>query len=117
MSKILENANNIVGIVDGATGVATNIAAAAQQPHKREPRRGRTGRGGNRLENINNAVGIVDGATGIATNIYGATHQARDFDELEARRVRHNWSKTLERLNDAAGFADTASGVIANGVM
>ena len=60
--KKLEHANNIVGIADGLSGIATNIAGAV----KRELEARRI-----KLSHINNGVGILDGLTGIATNIAG----------------------------------------------
>lgn len=59
----LENANNGIGIVDGLSGIATNIFGATQARDLLEARRVRpsSSGGGSRLENANNAIGIADG--------------------------------------------------------
>lgn len=58
----LSHVNDAVGIADGLSGIATNIANAV----KREIEARRV-----KLSHVNDAVGIVDGLTGIATNIAG----------------------------------------------
>ncbi|THH29481.1 hypothetical protein EUX98_g4708 [Antrodiella citrinella] len=127
----LEQADNVAGIADGLSGIATNVYGATQARDltrfppvsstvygpgngpRIEARRARGGHsGGNHLEDINNAVGIADGVSGVATNVYGAT-QRRD---LEARGAKKGGSggSSLENANNAIGVADGLSGVATN---
>ncbi|CAL1707766.1 unnamed protein product [Somion occarium] len=99
----LEHANNIVGITDGLTGIATNIAYAAQRRRDLTSRRVK-------LEQLNHAAGIADGLTSIATNIASAALQRRD---LEARKVTHAGNK-LEHVNNIVGIADGLTGIATN---